>query len=195
MAPIPALDLSHWRGRARRHGCTRHRSGRTCGWQPAGLVRTQCIPSGTRGIVFTASGNSSGGNIQYVQLVNNGSVSGGSNCTIAPGLDTNYPCNIFVTGTNNQTDSPAVALESTYTTLSRTEDFTMYLMWQSTQQGMTTIWVPVGNQTWGFSGSANCRSSCGSAANWSASTTRAVTANGFTASALYPQWNGMVACQ
>jgi hypothetical protein len=149
-----------------------------------------CAIQGTSGISFSGSvSGGSGGSILLVQLVNSGSLSGGRSCTLTPGLDTAYPYPY----TN---DSPSVVLLSTYTTLSRTENFTMYMMWQSNTAN--SIPVPIGYQQWGFQGSANCSSSCGSAANWKATTQRAGLSGGFVAATStqpnygYPTWSGKV---
>jgi hypothetical protein len=118
-----------------------------------------CVISGSpRGVTFTASINTpngnSGGSGKWVQIIKGGGVSGGKTCTVTPGLDTAYPYPY----TN---DSPAVALLPTYTSLSRNENFTIYLMWQPPSTVANPIPIPIGYQDWGFSGSASCNSSCG----------------------------------
>jgi hypothetical protein len=148
-----------------------------------------CVLQGTKGISFNANITSNGttGSAFRVQLVTDGSLSGGKNCTITPGLDTGYPYPL----TN---DSPPVVLLSSYTTLTRTENFKTYLMWQSNTAN--SIPVPLGYLPWGFSGSANCSGSCGSAANWTASGSGGPgtfhTAQSSDPNYGYPTWSGMV---
>jgi len=157
-----------------------------------------CVASGTVGMKFIPSGTSSTGKLFYVQLVDSGSLTGGLACTIVPGLDEAYPYPNLASGTNDAIDSPAVLLKSTYTTQSRTENFTMYLMYQSSTAN--SIPVPVGYQKWGFAGSASCSTSCGSAANWKATTTSSGTQGAFVVSAGsqandgYPLWTSLVGC-
>jgi hypothetical protein len=147
-----------------------------------------CVIQGTRGISFSGSvTGGTGGSILLVQLINSGSISGGRSCTVTAGLD---PAGYPYPYTN---DSPAALLQSTYTTLSRTENFTMYMMWQSNTSN-STIPVPIGYQQWGFQGSANCSASCGSASNWTATTQSAGLQGGFVAAQSsqtnygYPTW-------
>ena len=157
----------------------------------SGALSSTCSPA-TPGISFSGNVNSPnqiGGSVVLVQIINSGSVSGSKSCTITPGIDRGYPFPL----TN---DSPASPLLSSYTSLSRTENFTTYLLWQPPSSVQNGIPIPIGYQQWGFQGSASCSANCGSASSWTASTQSAGTQGGFvTASANqtnygYPTWNG-----
>ena len=126
----------------------------------------------TAGITFdspTGYQNSSGGSFLLVQLISSDDLQwtssggpGGENST--PGLDSTYPY-----GGPPTSDNPLVYLPSTYTTVSRNFTANLFLMWQSSTA--KSIPVPLGYQTWGFSGTATCASSCGAAGNWKATNT------------------------
>ena len=126
-----------------------------------------CTPCG---ITFTASGfsNTAGGAYLFVQLINSDNVGGSSTCNSPIGLDSgSYPYPSQSAGETS--DSPLVRLDPTDTTITRSFNATMYVMWQSTTAG--SIPVPLGYQTWAFAGSASCSASCSSASNWTAKTT------------------------
>lgn len=124
--------------------------------------------NGTAGMQFnTPAGysNSSNGSFFPVQLISSDVISGSSSHTFTVGLDTKYP---YGAGTLPTNDAPYVLLRSSYSSITRSFNATMFLMWQSSTSN--SIPVPLGYQTWAFSGTANCSSSCGSASNWTATT-------------------------
>jgi hypothetical protein len=160
----------------------------------------QCISSGSYGFTATPSGTASGGNLSFIQLGTGGSVSGGINCTDVPGLDNKVPYPYVQSATNTAYDFPAAPLKSTFTSLSRKENYTMYLMWQST--AANSIMVPIGSQMWTYWGSAICtNNSCGSAASWTPTTQSAELSGQFVPSTAsqpndgYPIWNGLLDCK
>ena len=112
----------------------------------------------------TGYSNTSGGNFVPVQLISSFVITGSASGSATAGLDQIYPYDTSLP-TN---DSPKIRLLSSYTTISGSFNATMFLMWQSTTSN--SIPVPLGYQTWAFSGTANCSSSCGSASNWTATT-------------------------
>ncbi len=120
------------------------------------------VPGSTFGITFTPSGAPSGGTYSYVQLINSDdpmSVDGNSSyvCTHNAGLDTAYPYTGLVPGKNppQAEDAPNDELVSGYVE-TRTFNATMFLMWTpKAANGAATIPVPIGYQTWGFSGGAS----------------------------------------
>ena len=129
--------------------------------------------SGQPGIAFgspTGYSNTSGGAFELVQLISTDSQANG-----APGLDTKVPYPGPPTS-----DTPALPLGSAPTTTTRYFVANMFLMWQAT--GANTIMVPLGNQSWGFNGSATCASSCASNTSWAPSTTSAGPMGSFTPS-------------
>jgi hypothetical protein len=154
--------------------------------------------SGTPGISFTPSGTqpSGGGSFSFVQLINSDSntytTTAGTTktCTFSSGLDKTYPYAAVSQGT--ATDAPALQLLSTNSSQSRSFNATMYLMWQSNSSG--SIPVPLGYQTWQFSGSTNQ-----SGGNWSTPSGSGGPVGGFTASTSsqasngYPTWNNVSA--
>ena len=146
-------------------------------WLAYGNITGSCASiSGTYGIVFnspTGYSNASGGSFSLVQLISSNSLSGSYNHTFTANLDPiGYP---YGTGLPSN-DSPIAQLLSTYTTLTRSFNANMFLMWTPpaatgcSNGSACTIPVPLGYQTWAFSGSANCSTGCGSAANWTATT-------------------------
>jgi hypothetical protein len=168
------------------------------------VVNGICLSSGTYGFTSSPSTNPSGGTLFWVQLVNSGSASGGLSCTVVPGLDNAGSSSYqyaYVHAGNIAYDFPAAPLLSTYTSLSRTENLTMYLMWKSNTNTANAIPVPIGDQPWGFNGSASCASSCGSASSWTANTQSAGLQGSFHAAAAtdpnygYPTWNTVGACK
>ena len=171
-------------------------------WLVYGSLTGDCLnQSGSPGISFgtpTGYSNSSGGSFLVVQLVASDALTGSFSATHS-GLDFSYPYPGSPPPTN---DAPLTQLLPTYTTLSRSFDATMFLMWQSAST--PSIPVPLGYQRWSFSGSANCNVSCGSASNWTATTNGTPgLVGGFTASNAsqtsvgtlilldgYPTWTG-----
>jgi len=129
-----------------------------------------CKVTGTPGISFITSGYSgdSGGKYVFVHLINTDNYKA---CNSYPGIDGRYPyqVNDDVFGPR-VTDSPSNLLLSTDRSVTRSFNATMYVMWQS--NALNSIPVPLGYQTWGFSGTATCTSSCDLISNWTA------TANG-----------------
>jgi hypothetical protein len=133
----------------------------------------------TPGITFnspTGYSNTSGGNFLVGQLVSHDTLTGGGT-TYGPGLDGSWP---YGDGTLPTNDSPAIYLASTYRTLTRSFEATMFLMWQSTTSN--SIPAPLGYQTWKFSATASCSASCGTTSNWSVSSSSAGLEGVFTAS-------------
>ena len=163
----------------------------------------KCSFSNTAGMTFEPSGSSTGGTFFYVQAVTGGSTSGSINCTNTPtpGLDTEYPYPFFKTGTSDAVDSPATPVNTSGASVSRSEQFAMYLMWTSSIA--SSIPVPIGFEDWGFSGSASCKSSCNAATSWKAATIASATGTtgGYQKSAAsqpnygYPTWSGLVDCK
>lgn len=134
-----------------------------------GVVTGTACPGGK---VITAAGvtfnnptgylNSSGGSLpsggfSLLQLIGTDVTSAAN---YAPGLDTRYP----YPGGIPTNDSPSVYLPSNTSTMFRTFTANMFLMWTSSISG--SIAVPLGYQQWGFSGTANCNSNCGTWSNW-----------------------------
>lgn len=134
----------------------------------------------TPGITFnspTGYSNASGGTFFLGQLVNNDTLTGGGT-TYGPGLDTSWP---YASGTPfPHNDNPNIYLASTYTNLTRSFKANMFLMWQSTTSN--SIPIPLGYQTWQFSATASCSGSCGSAGNWTVSSSSAGLVGNFIAS-------------
>ena len=124
----------------------------------------------------TGYSNSSGGSFLVGQLVSHETLTGGGT-TYGPGLDSSWP---YGPGTLPTNDNPHIYLASTYRTLTRDFQATMFLMWKSSTSN--SILVPLGYQTWGFSATASCTTSCGSASNWTATTQSAGLVGGFTVS-------------
>jgi hypothetical protein len=117
-------------------------------------------PGGSYGMVFTPSGAPDGGTYSYVQLINSyqtrsadGPISTGV-CNYTQGIDGNYPYRGIVPGTDppQAEDAPGDSLTSGYV---ETISFnaTMFLMWTSSLPN--SIAVPIGYQSWGFSGGAS----------------------------------------
>jgi hypothetical protein len=111
-------------------------------------------PGSTFGITFQPSGAPSGGTYSYMQLINSDTRTQNTiSCTSSQGIDGTYPYNGFIPGTNppQAEDAPGLPLPSGYI-VSRSFNATMFLMW--TSNVANSIPVPIGYQTWGFSGSA-----------------------------------------
>ncbi len=156
-----------------------------------------CTNTGTVGISFAASGysNFSGGDWFFVHLLNSNTVTVGTDsCTSTSGKDGDYP------NPPPENDSPFFHLLSTDRSISRSFNATMYLMWKSSTTA--SIPVPLGYQVWAFSGSAICSASCGSAANWTPTTTGTpgpvgtfVQSTAQQSSFGYPTWTVQTQCQ
>ncbi len=132
----------------------------------------------TPGITFnspTGYSGSSGGSFIAGQLISHDTLTGGGT-TYGPGVDGGgWPY-----GTLPANDNPAIQLASTLRTLTRSFEATMFLMWQSSTSN--SIQVPLGYQTWQFSATASCSASCGTASNWSVTSSSAGLEGSFTAS-------------
>ena len=111
----------------------------------------------------TGYANDSGGSYLLVQLISSDTTTGESVGTSVAGLDTDYPY-----GEPPSADSPKVYLQSTATSVTRSFTANMFLMWQSSSAN--SIPVPLGYQTWGFSGTASCSAACGAASSWTVTT-------------------------
>jgi hypothetical protein len=138
-------------------------------WLAYGNLTGSCtaIQGNPVGITFnppTGYSNSSNGAFTPVQLLSSDALSGSVNSTGTPGLDGSYPYSPALP-TN---DSPTTNLLSSDRSITRTFVANMFLMWQSNTAN--SIPVPLGYQTWGFSGTAACSSNCGSASSWAATT-------------------------
>ena len=111
------------------------------------------------------------------------------------------PPNLAMSGTSDAVDSPATPVNTSGASVSRSEQFAMYLMWTSSVA--SSIPVPIGFEDWGFSGSASCKSSCNAATSWKAATIASATGTtgGYQKSAApqpnygYPTWSGLVDCK
>jgi hypothetical protein len=146
----------------------------------ANATGTACSVSGTAGINFnspTGYTNSSGGTFVAGQLISHDTLTGGGT-TYGPGADTPWPYG--GTGALPTNDIPNIYLAPTYSTLTRSFEATMFLMWQSNTA--SSIPVPLGYQTWQFSATASCSANCGSASNWRVASSSAGLEGGFTAS-------------
>jgi hypothetical protein len=142
------------------------------------ITGTICLANagGTWGISFVPSGAPAGGNYSYIQLINSDTITytktGGSvyTCTHNQAIDQAYPYRGIIPNTvpPQALDAPGVGLPSTYNTVNRSFNATMFLMWTSALAN--SIPVTIGFQTWTFNGTANCTTSCGSISNWTATT-------------------------
>lgn len=112
--------------------------------------------------------NDSGGSYELVQLISSDTITGESVGTSAAGLDTDFPY-----GYPPTSDSPKVYLVPTAISVTRMFSANMFLMWKS--DIADSIPVPLGYQSWGFSGTASCTTSCDSAVNWTANNTPGTT--------------------
>lgn len=116
------------------------------------------IARGTPGLTFFPNGTPpSVGNFLFAQIVTSDSIaySGTSSkltCTSTPGLDGAYPYQNNVNPVSTS-DSPEVILLSTYATVTRNFNATMYLLWQSTSSE-NSVPVPLGYIPWTFNGTA-----------------------------------------
>ena len=135
-----------------------------------GTLCTATYPGSTFGMVFNPSPTPSGGNFFYVQMINSDTRTENTiNCSHSQGLDKAYPYQGIIPNTNppEAEDAPGVGapLPSGYV-VQRSFNATMFLMWQSSTAN--SIPVPVGYQTWSFSGTAQ-ETSPGNG-NWQATT-------------------------
>ena len=129
----------------------------------------------TFGVTFTAPSTSSSGAYSYIQIINGDSSTqpGAPSCTFSQGIDGNYPYAGLIPNSSplQAVDAPGIQLlASSASSVQRTFSATMFLMW--TPNLPNSIPVPIGYQTWGFSGTASCSTVCGTWTNWTA------TANG-----------------
>jgi hypothetical protein len=150
--------------------------------------------TGTAGILFTASGTQPGsGKYFFVQLLTTDTTtdtnSSGAKvvCTTTVGIDQSYPYAGQPTSTT-ATDAPEAPLPSTYVTVNRVFNATMYLMWQSSTAN--SIPVTIGYQSWQFNGTGTQ-----SGGKWTPSGSGAPIGSFTTASASqankgYPSWTG-----
>ncbi len=141
----------------------------------------------TAGIVFnspTGYSNSSAGNFSLGQLISYDTLTG-TGTSYGPGVDTGWPAYAGTAPPHN--DNPKVYLPSSSTSVTRSFEATTFLMWtpnaaSSCSGGSCTIPVPLGYQTWQFSGTAVCSTSCGTASNWKVTSSSAGLVGSFTAS-------------
>jgi hypothetical protein len=162
---------------------------------------------GPVGINFTATAappTGYTGRFEYVQLITNDTITvtttGGTtqtcvNVTQPPtasgtGLDTVYP---YDTGKSTK-DSPSLPLDSSaYSQEGRVFSAKMYFLWDpalpagcTVGSSCTSIPVPLGSATWGFSGTATY-----SAGNWSL-TSSSKTAPSWSLGGTHPSWQDLV---
>jgi hypothetical protein len=125
---------------------------------PTPLCATKANPTtGTPGITFFPNGTPPGtGNFLFVQILPSGNTSVGTGftgvtvtCTSIAGVDGQYPYQGQINPASTS-DSPTSDLPPTYVTLTRNFNATMYLLWQSTAPGTTSIPVPLGYIPWTF---------------------------------------------
>jgi hypothetical protein len=195
---------------------------------PTMTVTGTTTPSGGQaGIAFSAPANAPAGDpgsFLWVQLLNSTqshviSATGPLACPATPqsGLDNVYP--YPSTAATTTQDSPASQLSTSLGELQRSFSATMYLMWDPalpagcipassvqnpngsftpTASGCSSIPVPLGSVTWGWSGcSINTLSPSSNGTNWNLSC--GVGSPQASQSAGYPQWtqavaNGSTAC-
>ena len=156
--------------------------------------------TGTAGILFTPQGTppSGGGSFSFVQLIDGDTTTysgtaGTLTCSFNADLDTGYPYPQNSAG--QATDAPFVPLPSTYTTVSRSFNASMYLLWTPNPASgcpngsACTVPVPLGYQKWQFSGSTTQ-----SNGSWGSPTGSGGPSGSFVAalgSASSPSWNGV----
>lgn len=150
--------------------------------------------TGTPGILFTASGTQPGsGNYSFVQLltgdttVDTNSSGGKITCTTSVGIDQAYPYGSHPTPTTAN-DAPEAPLPSTYVTVTRTFNATMYLLWQSTTT--SSIPVPIGYQSWSFSGTGTQSKGKWTPSGSGGPSGSFTAATGTQANKGYPSWTG-----
>ncbi|MFY9852699.1 MAG: hypothetical protein WAK26_02330 [Terracidiphilus sp.] len=148
------------------------------------------LPFGTPGITFYPAGTPPGaGNYLFAQLIGSDvavdSRSGATTtCTDIPGVDGTYPYQHQINPPSTS-DSPETPLPSTYTTVTRNFNATMYLLWQSTATA-NSIPVPLGYIPWTFNGVAT-NSGTAQAPAWTASGAGApISGNGAAGGAFVP---------
>lgn len=169
-----------------------------------GLNGAVVLGFGPTGIQFnpTVTTPSGSGQFKWAQFITNdaygltttgGTVQSCVDVTAPPtttgtGLDSGWP---YTTGSSTH-DSPAVALESSaYKKESRSFSATMYLLWNPLLP--SSIDVPLGSVSWGFSGAATYTpGSCTSTSNWCL-TSNSKTTPTWTPSSTYPDpWSDYV---
>ncbi|MGD0942322.1 MAG: hypothetical protein ABR905_21725, partial [Terracidiphilus sp.] len=111
----------------------------------------------------TGYANDSNGTYLLVQLISRDIITGEAAGASVAGLDGEYPY-----GLPPSSDSPKLYLKPTASSVRRDFTANMFLMWQS--DTANSIPVPLGYQTWGFSGKATCSVACGAASSWKATT-------------------------
>jgi|SRR5450432_3035003 len=172
-----------------------------------GIFAGPVLGFGPTGIKFTPtlttpSGDS--GQFKWVQLITNDTstltTTSGTVKSCVPvttpasssgtGLDTAYP---YATGTSTS-DSPSGALSSsTYKKVARSFTAQMYLLWDPvlpagcTGGGCTSIPIPLGAVSWGWSGTASY-----SSPNWSLTASSKTTPSWVPSSSSYPTWSDLV---
>jgi len=166
-----------------------------------GATGSACsLSATTSGITFnTPAGysNTSGGSFVIGQLVSYDTLTGGGT-SYGPGVDAPWPYGGDILPND---DNPWIYLLSTYRTVTRSFQATMFLLWQSSTAN--SIPAPLGYQTWQLSGTASCSASCGSASNWTVTSSSAGLVGSFTVSNAsqssvgnntlmygYPTWTG-----
>jgi hypothetical protein len=126
---------------------------------PIPVCATPTNPTrGIPGITFYPIGTQPGtGNFLFAQLINSdvveySRIGATRTCTTITGVDSDYPYDNKINPASTS-DSPTAPLPSTYSTVVRNFNATMYLLWQSTATA-NTIPVPLGYIPWTFDGTA-----------------------------------------
>ena len=149
--------------------------------------------SGTPGITFTRSisvPSGFSGDTQWVQIVDSTTrtkTPNGANTLTLQGsgvLDTNYPYTSAITSAE---DSPRSAVDPcTFSFISVSDSYTMHLMFKPS--GANSLWVPLRQVSWNWSGSGGRFTTCG----WILSTSNHSTNPTDQDSTDYPTWTGNV---
>jgi hypothetical protein len=149
--------------------------------------------SGTPGITFTRSisvPSGFSGDTQWVQVadqvVRTKTPNGGNSLVLSGSglLDSNYPYTSAITSTE---DSPRSGVDPCdYEGVSANDSFTMYLMFKPS--GANSLWVPLRQVSWNWSGSAGRFTTCG----WILSSASHSTNPTDQDSTDYPTWTGNV---
>lgn len=164
-------------------------------------------PGSTFGVVFTAPATLSGGSFSYAQLLNTDTSTqpGAPSCVTSEGIDGTYPYGGTAQNSSplQAADAPGIQLlSSSASTVQRSFNATMFLMWTSNLSN--SIPIPIGYQTWAFAGTASCSASCGTWNNWTATpngtpglvgnfvpSSASQTTDGYTPLQFgYPTWTG-----
>ena len=160
-----------------------------------GIFSGPVLGYGPVGIQFNPTLSSTTGQYEWIQLITNDVLTLTNTAGVTQscvqvttpasangtGLDTDYP---YATGTSTR-DSPTAALDSSkYTEEARSFSAQMFLMWNP---GLpSSIYVPLGSVTWGFSGTAVYNIS-----NWTLSSSSAATPS-WNPGNSYPTWTDYV---